>query len=1268
MNKLFLSNIGELTELQCSSFYNFLYIGIKEEILKFQNPFFINIAEEHISLVYLYPNSIKLKNLFYNINFCIKNNLSYTIQIYIYSEYSYPFINPNSIDLNFFTMNFIDDILILNTKIFTQNIIVKTTKFFCNKYFNTTEFFIKFNIYKKINFKNDFLLQNLLNTDFINRKKIKQIKIKQNILLGEIPLITDEGTFIINGYEKIIINQIIRSPGIYFSKTFQESSLKIIYVATLISKKGNLIKIILDTNKLNQDYIYINLNDFITDPVLKELSIEKKKNYKIFFSEILNILGLKIEEIFENLTYSKYLLKQKLINIKYIKNQDSLKKLNTFILENITNDNFIFEKNEDLNLTDENILLLNNEDLLLDIEETVENKQKKLNYFTIIFNFIENNFFKIFSIGTQGRYQINKRLNLNTSKNIQFLNGIDFIHILNELLIFKYENTFIDDIDDIKNKIIKSVGDLLQNQLQIVFYQIEKILITNIKLKIISTNYKNSFINSNILTDLIKEFFLICELSQFMDQTNPLAELTHKRKISLFGPNGLKRENINLSLRDIHPSYYGRLCSIETPEGQNVGLISTLTLFSRINNLGTIETPYFFISNEKIWSNKQPLFLNTEQEFNFNIVYNNLTSNDKTAIPIKKNVTFLFTLLKNINFIITSPLQIISLATALIPFLEHNDTNRALMGSNMQRQAIPLLYTQKPIIGTGLETIAILNSNMILKTYSEGYIFFASAHLIEVKDSFNQLITYYLKKYNKSNQNTALNQHPIVWIGENVYSNQILADGPSTKDGELSLGKNLIIAYLPWEGYNFEDAIVINERLIIENSFTSIYIEKHEIKINKKKDKIIVVHKNFNDSNSIINNLFKQEKLFENLLINQINSNNLVFNKILFSALLTTNNLYNKILNVEIKFNNLFKKKIISNKLSNEGIIQIGIYIKKNDILIKKISSKLQSTKVEDFLNLEKTYYETSNKATLRGRIIDITTKSTENFETFYIYVAQLRKIKIGDKLSGRHGNKGIVSKILSSSDMPYLPDGTAVDIILNPLGVPSRMNVGQIFECLLGLAGANLGCRFKIDPFDEVYGKESSRILINQKLKQAAQFTNFNWLFNSYYPTKTLVRDGRTGEFFDNPVIIGKSYILKLIHVVEDKVHARSTGPYSKLVEQPVAGKSQSGAQKFGEMETWALEAYGCSYTLQEMLTLKSDDTYTKKSLLTSFLNKTEIPKSFIAESFLILIRELNSLGLDFSLNNICYGFNITSKINTNPKDLFKELEIILKLNRFLN
>jgi len=1147
MNKIFVNNIGDLSEAQRASFYRFLANGISEELLNFPNPFLAKLrilgGKKQQCFVYLYLNDIKLKGPNYSLENCLERDMTYSIQLYIPAEYSYP----------------IDQVIDSN---------------------------IRENSNEKI----------------VRQNKIRKLRIKQDIFFGEIPLITEEGTFIINGCERIVISQIIRSPGVYFRKEYLTNR-KTIYTATIISNKGPWTKFILDQSQSSQkDVLYFKSNDFRTkNSEPKEKDIESD-NSTIFIYDLIRYFGLSIEEIFDSLKYPLHFT-----NIS-LKSRDNSANLN---------------------------------------DKNTEDKKKgvKFSFFDLqIKKLFFNQRSGYFSIGEIGRYKINKKLGINLPRDITYLTGHDLIGILDGLIELKYYDRVNDDIDDIRNKQIRCIGELLQNQIRIGIYRLQKNLIEdsnlpnsqnlNFELETYS-NADEWIIDPRALTSAIKEFFKTSQLSQFMDQINPLSELTHKRRISVFGPNGLKRDHISTVIRDIHPSQYGRLCPIETPEGQNAGLITSMSLYGRISSLGSIETPYFLVKEGTVFSEKKAIFLSSEQESDTKIAVCDISLNNKKVIKekyisIKQKNLFLLEKSKDINFITTSPLQIISLATALIPFLEHDDANRALMGSNMQRQAVPLIYTQKPIVGTGLEAISILDSSMVIKSYCEGIVKYSSSYVIKIEDLLNQEISYYLKKYYRSNQETCINQRPIVWSGETIFSGQIIADGPSTNDGELSLGRNLTIAYMPWEGYNYEDAIVINERIILEDCLTSVHIEEHETTLTY-----------------CVNG---SEKL--------------------------TNKLPNL-------------SKHIRRHLNNDGIVKVGSYVKEHDILVGKLTpceedSSPEAKLLRALYGLKNEHYrDTSLRVphSTEGRVIDVRIISTAllskdepslftSCDIIRIYIAQIRKIQIGDKLAGRHGNKGIVSKILPRQDMPYLSDGTPIDIIFNPLGVPSRMNVGQVFECLLGLAGEKLGNRFKVSPFDEVYGKEASRILINQKLKEASLKSKSKWIFNKYYPGKIMLRDGRTGEFFDNPITVGKTYILKLIHLVEDKIHARATGPYSMITEQPLAGKSQKGGQRFGEMEVWALEAYGCSNTLQELLTIKSDDIDGRNDIYESILVRkdTEKPNPSIPESFLALIRELQALGLDFSIKKFEGGFYSTTSSKEVEKDIFHDLESRLKLRTLLS
>ena len=1029
-----------------------------------------------------------------------------------------------------------------------------------------------------------FKLYILVHFQVIINKKLHIFK--QYVLLGEIPLITEEGTFIINGYEKIVINQVIKSDSIYFKKELNLNN-KLFFSATLSTINNVIIKFILEDN----------FNFYFTISNFKDNKFYTLNLFDIFY--------------FFNLNFKTF--------------------FDLFL------NNEFFYKNYNFNKTFTNLDIYQN---------------------------LEDNFY----IGESGRYKLNECLNLTLPKNIHILTIYDFIKIIEKLIFFKNNNFLDDNIDDLKFKKINSIGNFLESYFQFGLYRIQQSLLNtftifknkktifenlkknniflksnyflniltllkkkfnklintkkvsflikekkfnfnNIKIKFFLYNYflNNKIFDPKILTNSIKEFLNVSELSQFMDQINPLSELYHKRKVS-FITNNLA--NPSSSLRDIHLSYFGRFCSIETPEGQNAGLISSFAITNRINFYGMASTPYIIKENNKYFNNKNITFLNSYQEIKIPIGFFQNNLNENKNISVKKDTLFFLKNLKEIFFLNALSIQHLSVSTNLIPFLEHNDANRSIMGSNMQRQAVSLLYTQKPIVGTGLETIAILDSTMIIKSYSEGIVSYVSSEKIIIKDFNNNFITYFLKKFYNSNQKVAIIQKPIVWAGEKVFSGQIIADGPNTKDGELALGQNLTIAYMPWDGYNFEDAIIINEKLIINNLFVSLHIQEYNLNITE---------------NSYIYNYSKNNFLHKN------------------------------------------------------GLIKIGSYIKPSSIVVELIKLN-EIFNFEENLIINNLFYHNNNKLynifsisipkEFEGCVIDIklinNDKKNEQNEisiTLKIFIAQIKNLNLGDKLSGRHGNKGIISKIVLNSDMPFLPNGKAIDIIFNPLGVPSRMNVGQIFEALLGLTGEFLGKRYKIMPFDEIYGKNSSRILINQKLKEVILKTKNKWLFNPYSLGKILIRDGRTGDYFDNPITIGKSYILKLIHLVTDKITARSIGPYSKIFEQPIENNSKSIGQRFGEMEVWTLEAYGCSNTLQELLTIKSDDMFSKNQILNNIIFDYNLPNSSIPESFLILLRELNSLGLDLSFKKFENNFSSTINVNYNEKNLFKEIEKNLEL-----
>ena len=796
-----------------------------------------------------------------------------------------------------------------------------------------------------------------------------------------------------------------------------------------------------------------------------------------------------------------------------------------------------------------------------------------------------------YRLGRVGRFKINTSLNLKLNERLQTITYEDIFAIIDKLIDVTLSKTVPDDIDHLKNRRVRSVGELLQNLFRIGFQRLVR------KLRNQTNKIDTSqLLNFNIVNATVREFFGSSQLSQYLDQTNPLSSLTHRRRISGLGPGGFDRDRISFAVRDIHPSHYGRICPIETPEGQNVGLIASLTTCARVNKAGFLETPFWRVINGKVIKTGQPIYLTADIEDFYKIAPADIATNQenyliKNVIPVRYKQDFVNVTPSDVDFIAISPIQVVSIAASLIPFFEHDDANRALMGSNMQRQSVPLVFPQKPIVGTGLENQIAIDSGMTLNSQSSGIVSLVTANKIIIRTENGKKLTHKLQKYLRSNQQTCINHRPIVWKGEKIKSGQILTDGPAITNSELSLGQNILIGYMPWQGYNFEDAILISERLVYDDIFTSIHIERYKIEIDRNSE----------------------------------------------TSERTTKNIPNLSL-ADLK------------NLNDDGIVTVGTFVKPGDILVGKVISNNTSEQLPESKLLRAIFGAKAKGVkdnsyrmpdSEYGRVIETVTfnrrtKLTYKFEKIYIFVAQIRKIQVGDKIAGRHGNKGIISRILPRQDMPFLPDGTPIDIILNPLGVPSRMNVGQLYECLLGLAGDKLNSRFKILPFDEMYGLEVSRILINKKLRQASMVKNESWLFNPYAPGKMILIDGRTGQEFENPVTVGNAYMLKLIHLVDDKMHARATGPYSLITQQPLRGKAQHGGQRFGEMEVWALEGFGAAFTLKELLTIKSDDMQGRNETLNAIVKGQNIPKFGIPESFKVLLHELRSIGLDMSTYKI--------------------------------
>ncbi|HIK38640.1 MAG: DNA-directed RNA polymerase subunit beta [Geminocystis sp.] len=970
----------------------------------------------------------------------------------------------------------------------------------------------------------------LLNKETGERKE-------QEVFIGDLPLMTDRGTFLINGAERVIVNQIVRSPGVYFKSEVDKNGKKT-YSASIIPNRGAWLKFETDKNGI----VWVRID----------------KTRKISAQVLLKAIGLTDKEIFDRLRHPDFYHR-------------TIEKEGNF-----TTDEALMELYKKLRPGE---------------PPTVSGGQSLL----------ESRFFdpKRYDLGKVGRYKINKKLRLTIPENVRTLTVDDIIAVVDYLINLEFDIGSVDDIDHLGNRRIRSVGELLQNQVRIGLSRLERIIRERMTVGDPNTLTPAALVNPKPLVAAIKEFFGSSQLSQFMDQTNPLAELTHKRRISALGPGGLSRDRAGFAVRDIHPSHYGRICPIETPEGPNAGLIGSLATYARVNEYGFITTPYYKVENGRVRWDLPPEYLTADEEDDKRIAAPDVATDEQgnilgETVPIRYRQEFSTTTPDQVDYIAVSPVQIVSVATSLIPFLEHDDANRALMGSNMQRQAVPLLRPSRPLVGTGLEAQAARDSGMVVVSRHHGKVTYVDAKTIKVKTKDGQEIVYNLQKYERSNQDTCLNQKPIVDEGEEVVPGQVLADGAATEGGELALGQNVLIAYMPWEGYNYEDAILISERLVQEDVYTSIHIEKYEIEA-------------------------RQTKLGPEEITREIPN---------------------------------VGEEALAN-LDENGIIRVGAWVEAGDILVGKVTPKGESEQPPEEKLLRAIFGEKArdvrdNSLRLpngeRGRVIYVRVFTREQGDELppganmvvRVYVAQKRKIQVGDKMAGRHGNKGIISRILPREDMPYLPDGTPVDIVLNPLGVPSRMNVGQVYECLMGWAAEHLGCRFKITPFDEMYGEEASRHTVHALLKEAAEKSGKDWIFNPDNPGKIQLYDGRTGEPFDQPVTVGKAYMLKLVHLVDDKIHARSTGPYSLVTQQPLGGKAQQGGQRFGEMEVWALEAYGAAYTLQELLTIKSDDMQGRNEALNAIVKGQPIPQPGTPESFKVLLRELQSLCLDVSVHKV--------------------------------
>lgn len=950
-------------------------------------------------------------------------------------------------------------------------------------------------------------------------KESGEIK-EQEVFMGDFPLMTEQGTFVINGAERVIVSQLVRSPGVYYNREIDTAG-KELFGCTVIPNRGAWLELESDAN----DVMYVRLD----------------RTRKLPATVFLRALG-------------------------YSKDED--------ILE-------LFGGDELIQPTIEKDTTSNEPEALIEIYKrlrpgdppTVESAR----------NLIHALFFdhKRYDLAKVGRYKINKKLGLDVDKHIKNLTLEDILAAYRYMLslMHKAEGYTVDDIDHLGNRRIRSVGELLQNQFRIGLTRMERNVRERMTTQDPNEVTPQSLINIRPVVASIKEFFGSSQLSQFMDQINPLAELTHKRRLSALGPGGLSRERAGFEVRDVHHSHYGRMCPIETPEGPNIGLINSLATYGRVNEYGFIETPYRKVNDCHVTDEIEYLTADVEDKYtiaqaNTELDENNMIIQDK--VDARRGEENLVVEKESVEYMDVSPKQVVSIATALIPFLEHDDANRALMGTNMQRQAVPLLVTEAPFVGTGMEYRAGYDSCVFAIAKHSGIVSYVSADEIHVRGDGGERDVYKLTKFKGSNQGSCINQHVLVSKGQHVNEGDILADGPSTSNGELSLGRNALIAFMNWEGYNYEDAVLISERLVKEDVYTSIHIDEFEC-----------------DS--------RDTKLGPEEITRDIPN---------------------------------VGEDVLKN-LDNRGIIRIGAEIQAGDILVGKVTPKGETELTAEERLLRAIFGEKAREVrdtSLRvphggsGIVVDVkvfTRKDGDELspgvnEVVRVYIAQKRKIRQGDKMAGRHGNKGVVSRVLPECDMPFLPDGTPVDIVLNPLGVPSRMNIGQILEVHLGMAAKALGLHFATSVFDGASEKDIGDMLEKAGFDRSGKF---------------VLRDGRTGKPFDNPVTVGYMYYLKLMHLVDDKIHARSIGPYSLVTQQPLGGKAQFGGQRFGEMEVWALEAYGASHTLQEMLTIKSDDVVGRVKTYEAIVKGENLPEAGVPEAFKVLMKELQSLCLDIRI-----------------------------------
>ena len=1154
--------------------------------------------------------------------------------------------------------------------------------------------------------------------------------IEQHVYLGMIPYMTPKGTFVINGAERVVVSQLHRSPGVFFGTQFHSNGTQL-YSARIIPFKGSWMEFTTDINNVMYAYIDRKKKLPITT-LLRAIGFESDK-------DILDIFELAEEVKVTRNNLKKVLGKQLAARVVETWTEDFVDE-DTGEVVSMERTDVVIER--DVELTEEHIekiLELDIKSILIKTEDkdgidysviyntlkkdTANNAKEACEYIyrqlrnaeppdeETARSIIEKLFFseKRYDLGDVGRYRINTKLGLTVPDNVRVLTKEDITSIIKYLVELINQKAEVDDIDHLSNRRIRTVGEQLSNQFGVGLARMSRTIRERMNVRDNEVFTPTELINAKTLSSVINSFFGTNQLSQFMDQTNPLAELTHKRRISALGPGGLSRERAGFEVRDVHYTHYGRLCTIETPEGPNIGLISSLCVYAKINELGFIETPYQRVVDGQVQLGEKPLYLSAEAEEN-KTVAQATTPQDETGhitvnrVKARRQADFPIVAPEDVDLMDIASNQIASIAASLIPFLEHDDANRALMGSNMMRQAVPLLNPEIPIVGTGIEEAVAHDSRVLLNAEADGVVEYVDSTKIVIRHnrtekdrlvSFDDDVKEYkLTKYQRTNHSTSINLRPIVKKGDKVKKGQVLCEGYATQGGELALGRNMMVAFMPWKGYNFEDAVVISERVVREDIYTSVHIEEFTLEVRETKrgneeltrdipnvgneatkdldeNGIIRIGAEVKEGDILIGKITPkgesdptpEEKLLRAIFGDKAGDvkdaslkvppslHGVVIDKKLFARVIRDRKSKAKEKELLAKPEEEYKleceelkEKLISRLLVIlNGKVSNGVYTSHREELIpKKVKFSAKTLKNLDYTEVSPNKWTTDketnelikellNNYNIKFR--EISGRFTRNkfaltvgddlpsgiVQMAKVYVAMKRKLRIGDKMAGRHGNKGIVSKIVRAEDMPFLADGTPVDIVLNPLGVPSRMNLGQIYETVLGWAGKKLGKRFKTPIFDGATLEQ-----INGYMREAGLPEN----------GRTYLYDGETGERFDQPATVGYIYYLKLHHMIDDKMHARSIGPYSLITQQPLGGKANFGGQRFGEMEVWALEAYGASHVLQEVLTVKSDDVNGRAKAYESIVKGDNMPVPGVPESFNVLVHEIRGLGLEVTFD----------------------------------